>query len=184
MAEKPEKSTADASSMDPAFWRLYEQFLAERPSGDERDLTRAFLVACASTSHQDERFRLRPEDVVVREMSLRHGRADIVVFHVDGSASVIEAKDGSRGYTHVATGIGQVSLYAAQLMMARGALQSVRRYLLWSSTGSLFEDACIDEACDLAGVVSLPYAHVSKLVACEMAAKQWSGAPRADGVSA
>ena len=90
-------------------------------------------------------------------MSFRYGRADLVLFHVDGSATVVEAKDGSRGYTHVVAGIGQAGLYATQLAMSKGAIKKVRRALLWSSTGDAMLDALIEESCLQAGVVPVPW---------------------------
>lgn len=95
-------------------------------------------------------------DKVVYEMAFPHGRADIVIFHLDGSATVIEAKDGGSGATHVAQGIGQVSLYAAQLML-KGKVSRVHKALMWTSAG-LDADALIDAACEAAGVIAIPFA--------------------------
>jgi hypothetical protein len=103
-------------------------------------------------------------------MSLRFGRADIVVFHADGSASVIEAKDGSKGYAHVVAGIGQASLYAVQIAMAKGAVTRVRRALLYSSTGDILQDACVEAACEQASVIPLLYPTLLQMaVACDQA---------------
>ena len=101
-------------------------------------------------------------DTAVYEMSFKFGRADIVIFHVDGSASVIEVKDGSRGYAHVVAGIGQAALYAAQLAMNKGALTKVRKCLLWTSTGNLDLDAMIEDTCLQSGTVPLPWGSLDK----------------------
>jgi hypothetical protein len=95
----------------------------------------------------------RELDTIVFEMRFQFGRADIVMFHVDGSATVVEVKNGSNGYNSVASGIGQANLYAAQLANARNSLTKVRKCLLWTSTGNSAEDAAIVSACELAGVV-------------------------------
>jgi hypothetical protein len=121
--------------------------------GTERDLVRTFLEA--REAYKD----LVPfdaADTVVTEMAFRYGRADIVIFHVDGSASVIEAKDCAKGYSHVVAGIGQAGLYATQLALAK-TIPNVRRCLLWGSTGDLRVDAVISAVCDQAGVVRLPW---------------------------
>jgi hypothetical protein len=116
--------------------------------GLEQDIVSAFLrdreVFSGSLPYSDS-------DTVVTEMAFRYGRADVVIFHVDGSATVIEAKDGKRGYGHVMSGLGQVGLYATQLALTR-TLKSVRRCLLWGSTGDLRLDATISAACDNADV--------------------------------
>lgn len=113
----------------------------------ERDVVRTFLevreVWAAGVP-------FHPEDTIVTEMAFRHGRADLVIFHVDGTATVVEAKDGTKGYSHVVAGIGQASLYAAQLAMTR-SLRGVRRCLLWSSTGDLKLDALLSIAAESAG---------------------------------
>ncbi|MGE7137933.1 hypothetical protein ACQKIE_09930 [Luteibacter sp. NPDC031894] len=93
-------------------------------------------------------------DAVVYEMSLPCGRLDIAVFHVDGTVSVIEVKDGTKGYTHVVAGIGQASLYATQIAF-KGQVKGVRRFLMWSSV-DVDTDRKIEDACTLAGVNPLP----------------------------
>lgn len=125
--------------------------------GTERDIVRAYLEVREAFADQ---IPCSEADLVVSEMALRYGRADLVIFHSDGSASVIEAKDGAKGYAHVVAGIGQAGLYATQLAMAR-SLKAVRRCLLWGSTGDLRADATIGAACDAAGVarIVLPPAH-------------------------
>lgn len=138
--------------------------------GSERDLVRAFLVAHAGGC-LEERLPMTTECKIVTEMAFRYGRADLVVFHSDGSATVVEAKDGAKGYSNVAAGIGQSGLYAVQLAMSKGAVKSVRRALLWSSTGDLFLDALIEIVCEQARVVSLPYGHIRTIKAAEMAAR-------------
>lgn len=136
----------------------------DRIVGLERDLVNWFCET-QSTRHLETRIPSSKFDKISREMSFRFGRADIVIFHADGTASVIEAKDGSKGYKHVVSGIGQVGLYAAQLGMNRGALKNVRRCLLWTSVGQIMADALIEEACERAGVIPLPWgrmdAHMS-----------------------
>lgn len=93
-------------------------------------------------------------DTVVYEMQLNHGRADIVFFHLDGSITVVEAKDGAAGYRSVVAGIGQVGYYATMLG-SRGTDMRVRRALLWDSTGDASEDARIAEACEMSGVIPM-----------------------------
>ena len=143
--------------------------IARAASGDfqpglERDLVRMFLEAEQCGAH-DEMLRTTSRDLFVTEFPFKHGRADIVVFHDTGSATVIEAKDGSKGYNHVVSGIGQAGLYAVQLAMNKGALKSVRRALLWSSTGDLDTDTEIHMACLAANVIPLAWPSMRRLMA-------------------
>lgn len=85
--------------------------------GVEKDLVRWFREAHMVNCRLDEQFSgipLSHLDTVVTEMAFKFGRADIVVFHIDGSASVIEDKNGSHGYNHVVAGIGQAGLYRSE----------------------------------------------------------------------
>lgn len=124
-------------------------------AGSEADVVRAFLLT-HQAGRYDEAIPCSQADTIITEMVFKYGRADIVVFHVDGTASVIEAKDGAKGYTHVVGGIGQAALYAAQLAMTKGAVRFVRKCLMWSSTGEVWLDALICTACESAGVVPMP----------------------------
>lgn len=117
--------------------------------GGEAAIGLLFQSAAMAEQHRlDLNFAFNPKvDRLVAEMRLRFGRADFVIFHADGSATVIEVKDGSNGYNHVVAGIGQASLYAAQLLRMRGAVNNVRKVLLWTSTGSADMDWAIECAC-------------------------------------
>lgn len=138
--------------------------------GTERDIVRTFMESHA-TGHYDERLLPQSDaDTAIQEYAFRHGRADIILFHQDGTATIIEAKDGKKGYTHVVAGIGQCSLYAAQLGAKPGVVRAVHRALLWSSVGSAEGDARIEEACELAGVIPLPYPSTEILMATRFAA--------------
>ena len=141
------------------------------PKGNESTLVRAFLDTHASGLYDESLPWLGPDDTIASEFSLRFGRADVVVFHQDGSATVIEAKDGAKGYNHVVSGIGQCSLYAAQLALGKVSFREVRRALMWSSTGRLECDAAIEDACCLAGVIAMPYPDVQVLSAYRRAAE-------------
>ena len=128
-------------------------------AGGESAIVLLFKSAVMSTTTiLEDRIPLKQEvDKIVYEMAFKFGRADIVIFHMDGSASVIEVKDGTKGYAHVVSGIGQASLYAAQLGMSKGALRAVRKCLLWTSTGDVDADAAIEIACEKSGTVPMPW---------------------------
>lgn len=143
----------------------YQRILGGHPlHGIERDVVDLFResVECGKL---EDRIPMTVADAVVYEMAFKFGRADIVVFHVDGSASVIEVKDGTKGYTHVVAGIGQASLYAVQVAATKGAVSKVRKCLLWTSTGSVELDALIELACGSAGVIPLPWQSMRSLMA-------------------
>ncbi|MFL9943718.1 hypothetical protein [Paraburkholderia graminis] len=147
--------------------------------GIERDIVNLFKEQI-QTGHLEDRIPMTAHDKVVYEMALKFGRADIVVFHFDGSASVIEVKDGTKGYNHVVSGIGQAALYATQLAATKGALKRVRKCLLWSSTGSIALDATIEAACEQAGVVPLPWQSMASLMATREAVINVLAKPRGD----
>ena len=130
--------------------------------GGEAELVQAFIDGEQAGNHE-ELLPISKEDTIVREMAFKFGRADIVVFHADGSATVIEAKDGSNGYSHVVAGIGQVGLYAVQLALTKQALTKIRKALMWSSSGNLMADTLIHMACEAAGVIPLPWQSVKSL---------------------
>ena len=143
---------------------------AQRAS--ERDVVRAFMESHAA-GHSDALLPLHPSDTIICEQVFRYGRADIVIYHVDGSVSVVEAKDGSRGYSAVVAGIGQATLYAVQVAQAKGVARLVRRCLLWSSTQDLVLDAMIETACEEAGVISLAMPSAQVLRAVRLAAQAY-----------
>lgn len=123
----------------------------------------------------EDRIPQSPCDTIVYEMAFRFGRADIVVFHLDGTASVIEVKDGSKGYNHVVAGIGQASLYAAQLAMSKGAVSMVRKCLLWTSTGNLIGDGLIESACEQSATIALPWPSLRACLSAKKAAANIAG---------
>lgn len=146
---------------------------AKSPYGVEADVVRIF-VESSSVRVIETRIPMSLDDTIIREMAFKFGRADIVVFHIDGSASVIEAKDGAKGYNHVVAGIGQAGLYSAQLAMNKGALTVVRKCLLWTSTGNVALDSLIEDACEQSGTVALPWAHIKTHTATEQAVRNLS----------
>ena len=129
----------------------------------ESTLVLAFLAGERGGFHE-EALNMNGRERIVTEMAFRFGRADIVIFHDDGSATVVEAKDGSRGYNHVLCGIGQVGLYATQLAMTKGAITKVRRALMWTSTGDMWVDTLIAVACQEAGVIAVEWPTMAVLV--------------------
>lgn len=173
-AQSPLQSNALGEMLQQARIHVERLLILARkqaPHGTEADLVRFFLEAHGG-GYFDERLPQQSSaDTIVKEYALRHGRADLVFFHMDGSATVIEAKDGGKGYNHVVAGIGQCSLYAAQLLAKKGALKRVQRALLWSSAGTN-ADVDIEHACLLADVTPLPYQSMQDLMATEAATRK------------
>lgn len=102
-------------------------------------------------------------DTVVLELPMGYGRADLVIFHMDGTATVAEIKDGSQGVRSVVGGIGQVGLYATQLDRSK-TLLSVRRALVWTPVAEKTTCQLIERSCLAAGVTSIFLPPVEKLV--------------------
>ncbi|TWH63880.1 hypothetical protein LX59_03044 [Azomonas agilis] len=65
----------------------------EIPRGTEKDLVQDFLGFHRVGNYED-RIPATRECKIVLEHVFKYGRADIVMYHSDGSASVIEAKGG------------------------------------------------------------------------------------------
>jgi hypothetical protein len=129
--------------------------------GGERAIVYLFVTCHQVPSGLDDRMPFAStEDTIRTEMAFAYGRADVVMFHLDGSATVVEVKDGTKGYTHVIAGIGQAGLYATQLSL-KGTVRKVRRALLWTSVGDAAADGMIEMACEEAGVIPLSWGKLS-----------------------
>jgi hypothetical protein len=96
------------------------------------------------------------------EFPVPRGRVDMVAFHSDGSATVCEIKDGSRGFQHALSGIGQVLSYGLQVALSRGALTAVRTALMFSRTRSIADDILVVRACEAAGVMPVALGSVAE----------------------
>jgi hypothetical protein len=113
-----------------------------------------FLARWARGAYLDLLPWSNPElDLPRTEQAFNLGRADVVLYHADGTATVVEAKDGSKGYSEVAKGIGQASFYATQLRQL-GTVSAVRGAVMWTSVGKGADEVLI-EACHQAGVTPI-----------------------------
>lgn len=170
--ESPGQSKKDSpGSAVPAIVSMAKRLMSAglQHRGNEATVVRGFIEAHGAGYFDETLPWLGPNDTIAKEFAFKFGRADVVVFHQDGSATVIEAKDGIKGYNHVVAGIGQCALYATQLA-AKGTTKKVRRALMWTSTGSLQCDAAIADACEAAGVIAMPYPSAEYLTAIRAAA--------------
>ncbi len=157
----------EAKTQKAIDWLLQvaAELIAEEPAGQhmlsslESTGEKAVVsyIKCLMLSGAGELFGSLPYrtgDKVVFEMQMRHGRADIVIFHIDGSVSVIEVKDGDRDVMSVVAGIGQVGFYAGQLAVSR-AFPSIRRALMWTACSNDSHTSLVIDACKVAGVEPL-----------------------------
>lgn len=152
-----EKSARPQGEKAPAPTKLSPMAEAVVSVGGERAIVRMFVASQSTAQGQDPRLPFASADDTVRtEMAFPYGRADVVLFHMDGSATVVEVKDGQKGYTHVIAGIGQAGLYATQLAL-KATVRTVRRALLWTSVGDATADAMIEMASEAAGVIPLAW---------------------------
>lgn len=171
-AAKPTSKAAQPFTPDwPSIHAARDAMLLSRsaPHGTEKDLIKQFRELF-ETGNYDDLIPLTAADTIVYEQAFKFGRADIVVYHCDGSVSVVEAKNGAVGYTHVVSGIGQATMYAVQIA-SKGVARRVRRCLLWTGTDNLELDGLIDIACEMAGVVSLPMPTMQMLMATREAVR-------------
>lgn len=88
------------------------------------------------------------------EFPVPRGRIDIAMFHGDGTVTAIEVKDGRAGLQSVLAGIGQVTCYAVQIGMSRGAARGIRKALAYSRL-SAEDDALVYVSCLKAGVIPI-----------------------------
>lgn len=88
------------------------------------------------------------------EFPLPRGRIDLVLFHSDGTISVVEAKDALDERSVVA-GIGQLSMYAVQIGYSKTA-SGIRKILTVPVEGNNPNSLLIDRACRDAGVIFEP----------------------------
>lgn len=80
--------------------------------------------------------------------------ADLAIFHADGSATVVEMKDGDQGFERVRAAIGQVGLYAFLMGQSRVRGAEIRRAVMWCGLSD--EDcAAMKAICRDAGVVPI-----------------------------
>jgi hypothetical protein len=90
------------------------------------------------------------------EYHVPRGRIDYLLIHADGSLTVCELKDGSKGKQHVLSGLGQCISYAIQIGMARAGIPLIRKALVFSSWGRPDEEILVIDACRSAGVIAVP----------------------------
>lgn len=83
-----------------------------------------------------------------QEFAFPRGRADFVLFHIDGSVSIVEVKPAGSD-RDVLCGIGQLSLYA---MQAGFGLRNTEIRRVLALADSFSRNKHNEEACKLAGV--------------------------------
>lgn len=86
------------------------------------------------------------------------GRIDLILFHADGGASLIEVK-GNGSVRDVVAGIGQLFLYEAMFLESNPKTMSpayINKYLVSPVAGN--DAQRVAKACDRAGVVFFQYA--------------------------
>jgi hypothetical protein len=90
------------------------------------------------------------------EVPLPRGRADFVLYHVDGTLSVVETK--AAGELRIAlAGIGQILSYVFQLAARHGLHTNAIRGFLLCPTNPASEDCdLIEAACQRAGLQFFP----------------------------
>ncbi len=109
----------------------------------------AILKFLISQGCFEKTFNLKPIAHIEWEFPVPRGRADFVLFHVDGSITVLEAK-GSVDDRGLLNAIGQVMAYSVQIGYAKTA-KEIRKMIVAARTGSstahlkpIFDEAGID----------------------------------------
>ncbi len=88
------------------------------------------------------------------EFPLPRGRIDLILFHADGTISIVEAKDALNDRQIVA-GIGQLCMYAVQVGHSKPN-NGIRKILTVPIAGKNKSSLLIDNACRNAGVIFEP----------------------------
>lgn len=114
------------------------------------------------------------------EFNVGGGRIDLILFHMDGGISIIEAKSEYDIRT-IAAGIGQVCMYAAQLPSAIRKSKPPK-YINRILTAPIEPERCtyLLKACEMAGVkfVPLPSIGLMKSLAENLGeVRGWPGNP-------
>jgi hypothetical protein len=157
------------SCLKPALWEKFKalcllaeipqilyQYLDKRGEPYLSGAMKVMLVASNPHIHLFEGFvpeiiQWEPEFVV------RRGRIDFMLYHADGSISVVELKDGSNGLQSVLAGIGQIMGYAVQVGMNNPAISRMQKVLVFSACHTMADDQIIIDACEAAGVIPIPF---------------------------
>lgn len=103
-------------------------------------------------------------DVVAYDLPSKIGPLPLVVFRSDGTADVVELRNGDHGYEHVCNGIGKAGMYAVQLAEGACKFRRVRRALAWTATGNAQTDTFISIACEKAGIVPMLMTRFNALI--------------------
>lgn len=87
------------------------------------------------------------------EFQIEGFRADLVLFHIDGSVTIVEAKSQTRSVIELAGGIGQLLVYASALPKTLGYEPPETRLILaFPRIEEQQEDDSLNAACMAAGV--------------------------------
>lgn len=101
---------------------------------------------------------LKCEEIVSRhwEYAIGASRADLVLFHIDSSVTIIEAKGPKKTAVEAAAGIGQLLVYGAMLPVVIGYRPTkLNLTLAFPRLGNASDEYALDVACNTAGVVPL-----------------------------
>ncbi len=81
----------------------------------------------------------------------RRGAADLIIYHSDGTVSVVELKDGAQGLPACQRAIGQVTCVAVHLHPSI----RVRRVVAWTPMSRAADNAALHDACLACGVTPI-----------------------------
>jgi hypothetical protein len=132
-----------------AIERDFPQLKRFKISHDEAGLV-AILKIFYSSDRLEEVLNVPTIALAEFEYPLPRGRADLVLFHLDGTVSVVEIK-GSRDFMVCAHGVGQAISYAVQIGYSK-ACNGIRKLLVAPVVGDEPETIILHNTCKEAGV--------------------------------
>lgn len=131
----------------------YPELLTYRISNDESGVMRLIKIWLSVNKLEDI---LQVPTIAHHEFefSLPKGRVDLILFHLDGSISVVEAKATS-DYEKICKAIGQLMFYATQIGFQRPC-PPIRKIIIAPAVGKDVQTLLIDSTCRNAGIEFVP----------------------------
>ena len=129
------------------------RILAKAIRQNNEDSLKVFFHLLAQIDGIDSAVGLNPKsDALAYGMPTPLGAIDVVCLHADNTATLVVIRNGSMGHRHVLEGLGLAALHAVQARICKVGITSVRKALIFTSTGNLHTDTLLTQACIDAGV--------------------------------
>lgn len=137
---------------DKATYEIHDAMLACHPSSEAAAILALRLMIQAGPRFSNQ-WGIPKVDRYRLEVNLSSGRADVALFHIDGSVSLVEVKAFSANLRDILGGIGQLCYYASVAQQALNLKPDTEvRRILCAPMESQVATSIMD-ACKMAGVL-------------------------------